>query len=139
MATEQIGTGGESAVPFRVRDNPERVMKVLRERATDESSLRSQLALCINGLIRERHLTQTVVSGIFGIPQPHISELRNNKLSRFSSERLLRFITLLDHDVEIAIRPKALNHEEGVVSVQISSTSREKAGSKATPADGLFA
>ena len=45
-----------------------------------------------------------------GIPQPHISELKHYKLSRFSSERLLHFVTLLDRDVEIIIRPKAEGH-----------------------------
>jgi predicted XRE-type DNA-binding protein len=41
------------------------------------------------GLDKERKLTQVAVAEIFGIPQPHISELRNYKLTRFSSERLL--------------------------------------------------
>ena len=31
--------------------------------------------------------------------QPHVSELKNYKLTRFSSERLLRFLTQLDRDV----------------------------------------
>src|SRR4051812_19363975 len=43
-----------------------------------------------------RRLTQARVAELFGIPQPHVSELKNYKLSRFSSERLLRFVTLLD-------------------------------------------
>lgn len=33
--------------------------------------------------------------------QPHVSELKNYKLSRFSSERLLRCIALLNRDVEV--------------------------------------
>lgn len=89
--------------------------------ATDDRTLRAQLAVRINELIRERRLTQTTVAGIFGIPQPHISELRNYKLGRFSSERLMRFITLLDRDVEIVIRPKSENHAEGMVSVQVAA------------------
>jgi predicted XRE-type DNA-binding protein len=66
-------------------------------------------------------LTQSAVAGLFGIPQPHVSELRNYKLSRFSSERLLRFITLLDRDVEIIIRPKAETHVAGEVSVLVAA------------------
>jgi len=50
-----------------------------------------------------------------------VSELRNFKLRRFSSERLLHFITLLDKDVEIIIRPKAENHATGLVSVLIAA------------------
>ncbi len=74
-----------------------------------ERKLRVQLAMRLNDLINDRKLTQTSVAEIFGIPQPHLSELRNLKLSRFSSERLLHFITLLDNDEEIVIRPKAAN------------------------------
>ncbi|MHB1360717.1 MAG: XRE family transcriptional regulator [Rhodocyclaceae bacterium] len=58
---------------------------------------------------------------IYCIPQPHISELRNYKLARFSSERLLHFITQLDRDVEIVIRPKAANHPAGLVSVLVAA------------------
>ncbi len=36
-----------------------------------------------------------------------MSELKNYKLGRFSSERLLHYITLLNRDVEIFIRPRA--------------------------------
>lgn len=89
--------------------------------ARDDPTLRAQLAVRVNDLIRERRLTQTAVAGIFGIPQPHISELRHYKLSRFSSERLMRFITLLDRDVEIVIRPKPADHAEGMVSVQVAA------------------
>ena len=73
----------------------------------------------INELLVERGLTQTRAAELFGVPQPHISELKNTKLSRVSSERLLRFLTQLDRDVEIVIRPKAKRRGAGhrVVSV----------------------
>ena len=51
-------------------------------------------------------MTQARAAVLSGIPQPHVSELKHFKLSRFSSERLLRFLTLLDRDVEIVIRPR---------------------------------
>ena len=86
-----------------------------------ERKLRVQLAMRLNDLILDRKLTQASVAEIFRIPQPHVSELRNFKLRRFSSERLLHFITLLDQDVEIIIRPKAENHATGLVSVLIAA------------------
>lgn len=85
-----------------------------------ERKLRVQLALRVNDLIGELHLTQAKAAALFGIPQPHVSELKNYKLSRFSSERLMRFITLLDRDVEILIRPKARGHTSGLVSVLVA-------------------
>jgi predicted XRE-type DNA-binding protein len=84
----------------------------------DERKLRVQLAMQLNELVAARRLTQARAAQMFGIPQPHISELKHYKLSRFSSERLLHFVTLLDRDVEIIIRPKAEGHASGVVSVR---------------------
>jgi predicted XRE-type DNA-binding protein len=86
----------------------------------EERKLRVQLAMQVNELIADRRLTQGRAAQLFGIPQPHVSELKNYKLSRFSSERLLRFVTLLDRDVEIVIRPKAKGHASGVVSVSVA-------------------
>lgn len=75
-----------------------------------ERKLRVQLAMQLNELIAMRRLTQAEVAVLFGIPQPHVSELKNYKITRFSSERLMRFLTLLDRDVEIVIRPKVRMH-----------------------------
>lgn len=85
----------------------------------DERRLRVQLAMRLNELIAARRLNQAGAAQLFGIPQPHVSDLKHYKLSRFSSERLLRFVTLLDRDVEIIIRPKAEGHASGVVSVSV--------------------
>jgi predicted XRE-type DNA-binding protein len=85
-----------------------------------ERKLRVQLAMQLNELIAARRLTQAQAATLFGIPQPHVSELKNYKLTRFSSERLLRFLTLLDRDVEIVIRPKARGHASGLVSVLVA-------------------
>ena len=82
-----------------------------------ERKLRVQLAMRLNELIAGRALTQGKVAVLFGIPQPHVSDLKNYKLTRFSSERLLRFLTLLDHDIEIVIRPKAGRRSIGTLSV----------------------
>ena len=84
-----------------------------------ERKLRVQIAMRLNELIEARRLTQARVAQLFGIPQPHVSELKHYKLTRFSSERLLRFVTLLDRDVEIIIRPKAEKHGAGSVSVSV--------------------
>jgi len=84
-----------------------------------ERKLRVQLAMQVNELIARRQLTQAKVAALFRIPQPHVSDLKHYKLSRFSSERLLRFLTLLDRDVEIVIKPKTRKRAPGLVSVSI--------------------
>lgn len=85
-----------------------------------ERKLRVQLAMRLNELISKQRFTQAKVAARFGIPQPHVSELKNYKLTRFSSERLLRFLTLLDRDVEIVIRAKAKRRAPGHVSVSMA-------------------
>lgn len=82
-----------------------------------ERKLRVQLAMRVNELIKDQRLTQAKAAVLFGIPQPHVSELKHYKLNRFSSERLLHFMTLLDRDVEIVIRPRDASHATGQVSV----------------------
>ena len=85
-----------------------------------ERTLRVKLAMELNAIIAGRGFTQATVADLFGIPQPHVSELKNYKLTRFSSERLIRFLTLLDRDVEIVIRPKARVRGAGLVSVMVA-------------------
>jgi predicted XRE-type DNA-binding protein len=72
----------------------------------DERQLRVQLAVRLNDLLQAEGLTQAAAAKLLGMAQPHVSELKNYKLSRFSSERLLHCITLLNRDVEIFIRPR---------------------------------
>jgi predicted XRE-type DNA-binding protein len=74
---------------------------------SDERQLRVQLAVRLNDLLQAEGLTQAATAKRLGIAQPHVSELKNYKLGRFSSERLLHYITLLNRDVEIFIRPRA--------------------------------
>ena len=72
----------------------------------DERQLRTQLAVRLNDLLAAEGLTQAAAARQLGIAQPHVSELKNYKLGRFSSERLMHFMTLLNRDVEIFIRPR---------------------------------
>lgn len=82
----------------------------------DDRRLRVQLATRLNDLLELEGMTQAAAAKRLGISQPHVSELKNYKLSRFSSERLLHFITLMDRDVEIFIRPRAATPPAGSVA-----------------------
>lgn len=75
----------------------------------DERQLRVKLAVRLNDLLAAEGMTQVATARKLGIAQPHVSELKNYKLSRFSSERLLHYLTLMSRDVEIFIRPCATN------------------------------
>jgi predicted XRE-type DNA-binding protein len=87
----------------------------------DERKLKVQLAMRLHELIDEKGYTQARLAEVFGVAQPHVSELSNYRLNRFSSERLLHFITLLDRDVEIVIRPNAAKRRKGTLSVLVAA------------------
>ena len=59
-----------------------------------ERELKVQLAMQINNLITELGLTQAKLSKAFGVPLSQLSELKNYKLGRFSSEHLQRLLGL---------------------------------------------
>ncbi len=67
---------------------------------------KAELAQKVAAIIEERGLTQREVAEILGVDQPKISALRRGRLSGFSLERLLRFLMLLGHDVEIVIKSR---------------------------------
>lgn len=71
-----------------------------------EHQLRVKLAVRLNDLLKAGGLTQAAAAKKLGLAQPHVSELKNYKLTRFTSERLLHLMTLMDRDVEIFIRPR---------------------------------
>jgi predicted XRE-type DNA-binding protein len=52
---------------------------------SEDRKLRVRLAVRLNELIDEHRLSQGAAARRFGIPQPHVSDLRNYKLGRFSS------------------------------------------------------
>ena len=96
------------------------VFKDLGFADANERRLKVQLALRLNELIKELAYTQAQIADVFGVAQPHVSDLVNYRLNRFSSERLLYFITLLDRDIEIVIRPKAAKRRRGSLSVLVA-------------------
>ncbi len=54
---------------------------------------------------------------MLGVPQPKVSALKNYRLDQFSVERLMEFLTALNQDVEIMIRPRANSSGTGQISV----------------------
>jgi len=72
----------------------------------EERQTKVRLALAINQIIAGKHLSQAEAARSLKVNQPKISALHNYQLAGFSVERLMNFITALDRDVEILIRPK---------------------------------
>ncbi len=72
----------------------------------DEKQTKVRLAFAINQIIAGQHLSQKAAARSLEVNQPKISALQNYQLDGFSVERLMNFLTALDRDVEILIRPK---------------------------------
>jgi predicted XRE-type DNA-binding protein len=82
-----------------------------------ERQTKTRLAMQVNELLKDRRLKQVEAARVLGIPQPKISALANYRLDGFSVEKLMEFLTLLNQDVEILIRPARENLAPGHVSV----------------------
>jgi predicted XRE-type DNA-binding protein len=71
-----------------------------------ERQTKTRLALAVAGLLKARRLKQVESASILGVPQPKISALLNFRLDGFSVEKLMDFLTALNQDVEISIKPR---------------------------------
>jgi predicted XRE-type DNA-binding protein len=70
---------------------------------------KAELAQQIAVILQKRRLTQIQAAAVLGVDQPKVSALLCGRLSRFSLEKLLRFLLLLGTDVAITIRPRQKN------------------------------
>ncbi len=84
----------------------------------EQELVKARLTLQIYSLIKERGLTQSETGKILGIKQPHVSELMRNRSGNFPVGRLMEFLTALDQDVEITLRPKRKTHGKMTVVME---------------------
>lgn len=72
----------------------------------EEMRLRADVVQELRAIIAEKGLTQTEATRLFGVRQPDLSALLRGRLTKYSLERLLTFLTALDRDVAITIKAK---------------------------------
>lgn len=72
----------------------------------EEMLAKAGLAQKISALIQRRRLTQAEAAELLKVDQPKVSALKRGRLSGFSLERLVRFVILLGHDVEIVVKQR---------------------------------
>lgn len=82
-------------------------------RDSSERKTKHRLAIAINQILRDMHLSQAESARRLGINQPKISALVHFRLDGFSVERLINFINALGRDVEIVIRSKPGTRRSG--------------------------
>src|SRR6202142_2841609 len=71
-----------------------------------EARAKADLAHRIVDIVDARKLTQVQAAKVLGVDQPKVSALKRGRLTDFSLERLLGFLLLLGHDVQITVPPK---------------------------------
>jgi len=84
----------------------------------DEMALKSDIAYVISTIIENRGLTQAQAAQILGINQPKVSALVRGRLSGFSLDRLFRFLTALDRNVEVSVTPKPETQPHGQMKLR---------------------
>jgi len=105
----------------RIEEGSGNVFRDLGVRNPDEALMKAKLAIVIGALIRDLHLTQNVVAGKLGIDQPKVSLLLRGRLREFSIERLFRFVSALEQDITITIRPRPKHSAGERVLVEIAA------------------
>ena len=68
--------------------------------------VKAELSARIVDIIRERGLTPTAAARILGVDQPKVSQLFRGDIRQYTIDRLVRFVTLLQHDVRIRVGDK---------------------------------
>jgi predicted XRE-type DNA-binding protein len=71
----------------------------------EEELAKAKLVMAIGQAIRQRKLTQVQAAALLGIDQPKVSVLLKGRYGGFSTDRLLRLLIALDHDVDIVVKP----------------------------------
>lgn len=82
-----------------------------------ERQTKTRLAMALNDILKARKLKQAEAARLLAIPQPKVSALVNYRLDNVSVEKLMTYLTALDQDVEITIRPRVA----GVGAISVSS------------------
>jgi predicted XRE-type DNA-binding protein len=72
----------------------------------EEELLKARLAALVNRGIEAKSWTQQQTAKVLGIKQPDVSDLTRGRLEHFSVERLLNFLSKLDHQVTITVSNK---------------------------------
>lgn len=78
----------------------------LRVDRPQEARAKADLAHRIVDIVDARKLTQVQAAKVLGVDQPKVSALKRGRLTDFSLERLLDFLLLLGHDVQITVTPR---------------------------------
>lgn len=83
----------------------------------EEHFVKAQLVFKIDMIMKKRRMKQTEAAVLLSVRQPDIPKMLRDEFRQFSLERLLRFLVILDQDVEIIVRPRRHPHSSPALHV----------------------
>lgn len=84
----------------------------------EELLAKALLAIEIRQIIHENGWTQRYAATRLGVAPPDVSDLMRGRFSRFSQERLLRFLNKLNFEVRIQLAPRKKGARRASVTVE---------------------
>ncbi|RKH42641.1 XRE family transcriptional regulator [Corallococcus sp. AB049A] len=93
------------------------VFRDLEVAQPEEAQAKAELMARIAELIARKKLTQAAAAKLLGVDQPKVSALLRGRMAGFSTERLIRFLTLLGSDVQIVVRDRPRSRAPGHLEV----------------------
>ena len=93
------------------------VFRDLEVAQPEEALAKAELVARIAEIIARKKLTQAAAAKLLGVDQPKVSALLRGRMAGFSTERLIRFLTLLGSDVQIVVRDRPRSRAPGHLEV----------------------
>lgn len=109
---------------LEVHDSSGNVFEDMGLPDAQERLAKAEVARVIRKAIERRGLTQSEAAELLAVKQPDISDLMRGKLTRFSRERLERFLNALDLEVRIQIGPRPRGKRRAGISVEVVGSFR---------------
>ena len=98
-----------------VTESSGNVFEDLKLASSKELLAKAELARQVYLIIKKRGLTQ--MAQLLRLKQPDVSLLMRGRLSRFSTDRLIQMLNVLDRDVEIVVKRKSSSKRKASLKV----------------------
>src|SRR6266404_8823720 len=83
---------------------------------SEERLLKAGIVAELHRLIKERDLTQVKAAKLIGVSQPDLSHLLRGDYDDYSTERLMKMLTVFEQDIEIIMKPHRKAGQRGRIT-----------------------
>ncbi len=109
---------------IEVTESSGNVFEDLGFKNPSEMLAKANLAILIRDTIKKRKLTQRKAAEIMGIDQPKVSYILRGRLSGFTIERLMRFLTSLGLDIFIEAKEHKAKRAPACIQVVLERSQK---------------